>query len=141
VVLSGQALAGGLAREKQTFSATAALSGSAPMVRAGTAMAVPDLFHLARGEEGVAVLRPMSIGISVVLLLIYAASLVFSLRTHKHLYAGEDAGTEEEVPPWSQKKAVLILLGSTVGVVVAAEFLVHAIEPAIKSFGLTHTFI
>lgn len=141
LVLGAAVLAGGLGREKQTFNATAALSGSAMMFLAVTAMAVPDLFHLARGEAAVAVLRPMSIGISIVLLIIYALSLVFALRTHKHLYAGEDAGTEEEVPPWSQKKAVAILLGSTIGVVVVAEFLVHAIEPAIKSFGLTHTFI
>jgi Ca2+:H+ antiporter len=141
LVLGAAVLAGGVGREKQTFNATAALSGSALMFLAVTAMAVPDLFHLARGEAGVAVLRPMSIGISVVLLIIYALSLVFALRTHKHLYAGEDAGTEEEVPPWSQKKAVAILLASTMGVVVVAEFLVHAIEPAIESFGLTHTFI
>jgi Ca2+:H+ antiporter len=45
------------------------------------------------------------------------------------------------VPPWSQKKALAILLGATLGVVFAAEFLVDAIEPTIESFGLTHTFI
>ncbi|MBK7863076.1 MAG: calcium/proton exchanger [Archangiaceae bacterium] len=141
LVLGAAVLAGGLGREKQTFNSTAALSGSALMFLAVTAMAVPDLFHLARGDEAVAVLRPMSVGISVVLLVIYALSLLFALRTHKHLYAGEDAGTEEEVPPWSQKKAVGVLLGATAGVVVVAEFLVHAIEPAIESFGFTHTFI
>src|SRR5689334_14938419 len=89
LVLGAAVLTGGLGREKQTFNATAALSGSALMFLAVTAMAVPDLFHLARGEEVVQVLRPMSIGISIVLLIIYVLSLVFALRTHKHLYAGE----------------------------------------------------
>lgn len=141
LVLGAAVLAGGIGREKQTFNATAALSGSSLMFLAVTAMAMPDLFHLARGEEANAVLRPMSIGISLVLLVIYGLSLVFALRTHKHLYAGEDAGTEEEVPPWSQTRAIITLLAATGGVVVAAEFLVHAIEPAIEAFGFTHTFI
>jgi Ca2+:H+ antiporter len=141
LVLGAAVLAGGLKREKQTFNTTAALSGAGLMFLAVTAMSVPDLFHLARGDEALPVLRPMSIGISIVLLVIYALSLVFALRTHKHIYAGEDAGTEEELPPWSQKRAVAVLLGATVGVVVVAEFLVEALEPAIESFGFTHTFV
>jgi Ca2+:H+ antiporter len=141
LVLGGAIVAGGIGREKQTFNATAALSGSALMFLAVTAMAVPDLFHLARGPEALPVLRPMSIGVSIVLLVIYGLSLLFTLRTHKHIYAGEDAGTQEELPPWSQRKAVVVLLLSTVGVVVVAEFLVAALEPAIQSFGFTHTFV
>ena len=141
LVLGAAVLVGGVGREKQTFNATAALSGSGLMFLAVTAMSVPDLFHVARGDAAVAVLRPMSIGISIVLLVIYGLSLVFALRTHKHLYAGEDAGTEEELPPWGQKRAIAVLIGTTAGVVVAAEFLVRAIEPTIERFGLTHTFI
>ena len=141
LVLGASVLAGGIGREKQTFNATAALSGSGLMFLAVTAMAVPDLFHIARGDAANEVLRPMSIGISCVLLVIYGLSLVFALKTHKHLYAGEDAGTEEEVPPWSQRKAIFVLIGATGGTVIAAEFLVHAIEPAIEAFGFTHTFI
>lgn len=141
LVLGAAIAVGGLKREKQTFNTTAALSGAAMMFLAVTAMIVPDLFHAVQGEAALPVMGRLSVSIAVVLLVIYVLSLVFSLRTHQHLYAGEDHGTEEELPPWSQKKAVVILLGSTVGVVVAAELLVHALEPAIASFGLTHTFV
>lgn len=141
LVLGGAIVAGGLKREKQTFNVTAALSGAALMFLAVTAMSVPDLFHLARGDEALKVLQPMSIGISVVLLIIYVLSLVFSLRTHKHIYAGEELGTEEELPPWSQKKALTVLVLSTLGVVMVAEFLIKALEPAIETFGFTHTFV
>ncbi|MBL8950320.1 MAG: calcium/proton exchanger [Myxococcaceae bacterium] len=140
LVLGAAVLAGGIGREKQTFNATAALSGSGLMFLAVTAMSIPDLFHVARGEAAVEVLRPMSIGISVVLLIIYALSLVFALRTHKHLYAGEDDDSDD-MPPWSQKKAIFVLLATTIGVVVMAEVLVGAIEPTIEKFGWTHTFI
>jgi Ca2+:H+ antiporter len=141
LVLGMAIVAGGLKREKQTFSATTALSGSAMMFLAMVGMLVPDLFHVARGDAALPVMHTLSVGISWVLLVIYGLSLFFSLKTHRHLYAGEDEGEEEDMPDWSQQKAIAVLLGATVGVVIVAEFLVHAIEPAIESFGLTHTFI
>ncbi len=141
LVLGMAIVAGGLTREKQTFNSTAALSGAAMMFLAVTAMVVPDLFHVARGDAALPVMQPLSMGISVVLLIIYALSLVFALRTHKHIYAGEEDGTEEELPPWSIKKSVIVLLVATLGVVAMAEFLIQALEPAIHSFGFTHTFV
>jgi len=141
LVLGMAIVAGGIKREKQTFNTTAALSGSSMMFLALVAMSVPDLFHLSRGDAALPVLHRMSVGISVVLLIIYALSLLFALKTHKHLYAGEDAGEDESVKKWSQKKALFILIGATVGVVIAAELLVKTIEPTIEKLGWTHTFV
>jgi Ca2+:H+ antiporter len=141
LVLGAALLAGGLKFNRQKFNTTAALSGSAMMFLALTAMAIPDLFHAFRGKEADAVIFPMSVAIAVILLCIYALSLLFALKTHAHLYAGEDHGTEEELPPWSPKKATIVLVASTVGVIIVAEFLVHAIESAITTFGFTHTFV
>lgn len=141
LVLGAAILAGGLRREKQTFNSTAALSGSAMMFLALTALAVPDLFHLVRGEQALPVLQKLSAGIAVVLLVLYALSLLFSLKTHAHIYAGEDLGTEEELPRWPVRRAVVTLLLSTGGVILVAEFLVHALEDAIHTFGFTRTFV
>lgn len=141
LVLGASLLAGGLKFPKQKFNTTAALSGAALMFLALVAMTIPDLFHAVRGSEADAVIFPMSVAISIILLVVYALSLLFALKTHAHLYAGEDHGTEEELPPWSTKKATIILLAATAGVVIVAEFLVHAIEAAIATFGFTHTFV
>jgi Ca2+:H+ antiporter len=141
LVLGMAIVAGGARREKQTFNATAALSGSAMMFLAVVAITVPDLFHLSRGAAALPVMGTMSIGISLVLLVIYGLSLIFSLKTHRHLYATENEDDDEELPAWSQKKAVGILLSTTLGVVAMAEFLVQSIEPTIARFGFTHTFI
>jgi Ca2+:H+ antiporter len=143
LVLGAAVLVGGIKREKQVFNATAALSGSGMMFLALTALIIPDIFHVTRGDAALNVMQPLSVGISLVLLVIYAASLVFSLRTHKHLYEGEDqeGEAEEALPHWSPKRATVILLAATLGVIVVAEFLVHALEDAIKSFGFTHTFV
>jgi Ca2+:H+ antiporter len=143
LVLGAAVLAGGLRREKQTFNVTAVLSGASMMFLALTAMVVPDILHIAQGQAAEPVLQPLSVAIAAILLFIYACSLFFQLRTHAHIYQGEDDGgsVEEDLPHWSTRKATLVLLASTGGVVVVAEFLVHAIEDAIKSFGFTHTFV
>jgi Ca2+:H+ antiporter len=141
LVLGMAIVAGGIKREKQTFNATAALSGSAMMFLAVVAICVPDLFHVVRGDAALPLMGKLSVGISLVLLGIYVLSLVFALRTHKHIYAGEDLGTEEELPPWSIRKAVIVLLAATLGVVLAAEFLVHELEATIQTLGWTHTFV
>ena len=141
LVLGMAIVAGGARREKLTFNATPALSGAAMMFLALVAIAVPDLFHLTRPDAGEPILHTMSLGISLVLLLIYGLSLLFALRTHQHLYAGEDDLEEADLPDWSLRQASLLLLGATVGVVVMAELLIGAIEPAIASLGFTHTFL
>lgn len=141
LVLGAAIVAGGLKREKQTFNTTAALSGAAMMFLALTGMLVPDLFHISRGDAGLPVLFPMSVAISIIMLVIYGLSLLFALKTHKHIYAGEADGDEDELPAWSTKKAGVILGLATLGVVVVAEFLIHALEPAVKTFGFTETFV
>lgn len=141
LVLGMAIVAGGARREKQTFNATAALSGAAMMFLALTAMSIPDLFHVTRGEAALPVLQPISVTISVVLLIIYGLSLVFSLRTHAHLYESESEDDHEDLPSWSLRSSIVFLILSTLGVVIVAEFLVHAIEPAVAAFGFTHTFV
>ncbi|MBM4377752.1 MAG: calcium/proton exchanger [Deltaproteobacteria bacterium] len=145
LVLGAAIFAGGLSRsrKKQVFNTTAALSGSGMMFLAVSALLVPDIFHVTRGAAAEPVMQKLSVSISVVLLLIYGASLVFSLGTHKHLYDGEEQEelSEDALPPWSTKKATVILLAATLGVIVVAEFLVHALEDAIRTFGFTHTFV
>ncbi|HYV46279.1 MAG TPA: calcium/proton exchanger [Myxococcaceae bacterium] len=141
LVLGAAIVAGGARREKQTFNVTAALSGASMMYLALTAMVVPDILHISQGAAAIPLLQPLSVGIAVILLVIYACSLFFQLRTHAHIYEGEGDGEDEDIPAWSVKKSIAVLLAATLGVVVVAEFLVHAIEPAIQSFGFTHTFV
>ena len=120
LVLGAAVLAGGLKRERQTFNPQAALSGASMMFLALTALVVPDIFHLAQGDAAVPVLPALSIGISIILLLIYGLSLVFQLRTHSHIYQGEDEGPTEDLPKWTVRKATIVLLGATLGVVIVA---------------------
>jgi Ca2+:H+ antiporter len=146
LVLGGSVIAGGLSRRTQRFNVTGVLSSAAMMFLALTAMVVPDLFHLSRGSSADHVMWPLSIATAWVLLVIYALSLFFSLRTHAFLYSPAEEDRDRPVEAehkggWSVKRALITLVLATVATAFIAEFLVGALEEAISSFGLTRTFV
>jgi Ca2+:H+ antiporter len=90
----------------------------------------------------------LSLAIAIVLIVTYAAMLVFSLMTHKQLFVGGEAdiGTkhaseEDHAEPWSVKKAVTVLIVATLAVAWVSEFLVGAVEAARQSLGVTEVFV
>lgn len=138
LVLGGAVFAGGLTRQRQTFNATAVLSGVALMYLAVTGLIIPNLFHLSLGAAAAPMMRPLSVAVAVVLLLLYVLSLLFSLGTHSRLFQGEGG---EQTRSWSLRQAVLLLAATTAGTVGVAEVLVQALEPGIAALGLTPTFV
>ena len=141
LVLGMAVFAGGLRRERQVFNATAVLSGVALMYLAATGLVIPNLFHLALGPAAEPLMRRLSLAVSVVLLLLYGLSLLFSLKTHARLFEGEDDGDGDVEPHWSTAQAVGVLAAATLGTVAVAEVLVRALEPATHAWGLTPTFV
>ena len=74
----------------------------------------------------------------------YVLSLVFTLKTHKHLYAGghgDDADDAIGTEGWSIGKAIAVLLVATAFVAVMSEFLVGAVEATAKTWGMTEVFV
>ncbi|KAG0143821.1 hypothetical protein CROQUDRAFT_162805 [Cronartium quercuum f. sp. fusiforme G11] len=82
--------AGGIRFSEQAFSITAAQLNSSLLIMSVIAILIPAGFHAAFSNlgdniEGPDVLK-MSRGIAIILLVIYAAYLLFQLWTHAHLY-------------------------------------------------------
>lgn len=149
LVLGAACLAGGFKYKILRFNATAARSQATLMTLAAIALIAPALFHyLANGGLGAAnpeVARreaDLSLEISIVLLLTYAASLVFSLFTHRQLFENSERGEEEAgETPWSTMKSVLVLLVATSFIAWISEVLVGSVEQAAHAFGMTSIFI
>lgn len=139
LILGLSMVVGGAKRVKQRFNGTAALAGASMMYLAIAALAMPDLFHSALGAAAEPRMVGLSVAISVVMLGVYALSLLFTIRTHAHLYTDE-ASVESE-HRWSVKKASVVLALATAGTAVMAELLVHAVEGASARWGLTETFV
>jgi Ca2+:H+ antiporter len=142
LVFGAAMVAGGWKRAKQSFNRTAAGAGNATLYLAAVALLVPALQH--HGADPHPETRvPTSIAIAVILLVLYALSLLFTLRTHAHLFAEEVLAEAEaaEGVHWSTRKAVLVLVGATAAVVVVSELLVGSIEGAAQSLGLSRLFV
>ena len=90
--------------------------------------------------------RELSLDIAIILFLTYLLSLVFSLRTHKHLYTPDtphhtpEAGLDTTAA-WSVQRAVVVLLLATVGGAVMSELLVGAVEHTAHILGMTEVFV
>jgi Ca2+:H+ antiporter len=150
LVLGASILAGGLKRERQTFDRSAAAVGSTLLGLAAIGLVVPAIFHgsaetaihSARltAARGAALERGLSLEIAIVLFLAYVASLVFSLRTHKHLYAGQHQ-PESHGKPASSRGPIIALVVATTFVAWMSEILVGTVEAASHSLGLTEVFV
>jgi Ca2+:H+ antiporter len=83
----------------------------------------------------------LSIGVAVVLLVSYAAGLVFSLKTHKDLFNPSHEEEDHGGEPWTVRRSVIMLAGAGVAVGVMSEILVSSITEASESLGLSPFFV
>ena len=150
LVLGASMLVGGLGRERQLFSATAARSQATMLILASAALAMPAVFQLVKGgalpspgAELVGFAHPveaLSLTVAIVLLISYAGGLWFSLVTHRDLFNPPDDGVLES-EPWSVRRSVALLAIAGLAVGVMSEILVDSIAETAESLGLTEFFI
>jgi Ca2+:H+ antiporter len=146
LVFGLSAFLGGIRHSTQKFNRTAAGVGTTMLVLSVIALVIPAVFDKVAGVGAAAGERELSLEIAVVLIVTYVVSLFFTLRTHRHLYAGEEqeVGEIDEAMGthgWSRGKAIVLLLGATALVALMSELLVGAIEETAKELGLTDVFV
>lgn len=148
LVLGLSCLLGGFKFKEQTFNRTAVRTQATALTLAAIALIVPSIFHFEAAQRGgwsPEKEQHLSLAIAIVLLITYAATLIFSLKTHKQLFVGK--GVAEEVDQhhgggsWSIKKSAGVLLLATIFVAIISEFLVGAVEGARETLGLTEVFV
>lgn len=135
---------GGITRERQKFRrARAGLLSSMlmlavivlllPAVFEFTALHVDHVKNVKAGDEN------LSLGVSAVLLLIYGGNLVYTLVTHRDVFA-IDRG-EPEKPRWSAKTSLGLLAFATVGAAVESDLVSNALTQAAGALGLSTLFL
>jgi Ca2+:H+ antiporter len=148
LVLGLSIFVGGLRYPRQFFNRTAAGLGTTMMALASLGLLVPTIFFwLVQGTPQAmgADLEHLSEEIAAILAFMYVLSLLFTLRTHRHLFA-EEAASELDIedkiePEWGRGKAFVILLIATAGVALMSEFLVGSVAHAAESLGMTKVFV
>ncbi len=151
LVLGAAMVAGGRNRTRQTFDRTAAQTNSGLLLVTVTALVLPAVAVLTRGGSLASVgdkrhsfghtIEHLSLGISAVMIAVYLAGLLFSLRTHRDLFSPDDHELKEGGATWSLRRSILVLAGAGVLVGVMSELLVGSIEHASHDIGLSQFFV
>ena len=150
LVFGLSALAGGLKHPPiQRFNRTAASLGATMLVLSAIGLVIPAIFHALAGDGYDVVERNLSLDISIVLIITYVLSLVFSLRTHSDLYLGaahaedgEEHGLEDGGARRREAlKALGLLALSAAAVGFMSEMMVGSLEQAAHELGMTEVFV
>ena len=136
-------LLGGFRYHEQRFNATAARAYSTMMFLAAVSMTVPSAFsRVFAPNEVIRQEQLLNIGIAVLLLIVYALYILFSLRTHTSSFASVDSESHaHHEEQWSVARAVITLLASSVLAAWMSEILVGAAEETGKALGMSQLFI
>jgi Ca2+:H+ antiporter len=136
-------LLGGFRYHEQRFNATAARAYSTMMFLAAVSMTVPSAFsRVFAPNEVIRQEQLLNIGIAVLLLIVYALYILFSLRTHTSSFASvESESHADHEEQWSVARAVITLLASSVLAAWMSEILVGAAEETGKALGMSQLFI
>ncbi len=133
-------LLGGLRHHVQEYNRAGGRLYSGLLLMATIALlapaAVADL-DLARGEV---VTQKLSAGLAILLIAAYGLGLVFSLGTHKELFASETHGEADEVP-WPLGLAASTLIVVTVLVALVSEIFVGSVQKAGETLGMSPAFV
>jgi len=107
---------------------------------------LPAAYHYLVGRNVAAREADLSLEISIVLIITYFISLLFSLHTHKQLFMGasSESGKLEKhskKPTWSLTQSLSVLFLATALIAWISEMLVGSVEMAAHQMGMTSIFI
>ncbi|WP_110926411.1 calcium/proton exchanger [Bacillus massiliglaciei] len=133
---------GGTKYKRQKFNVYDARHNAGLLIFAVVvAFVIPEVFTQNMAETST---MSLSIGISIIMIILYLAALFFKLVTHRGVYqpaADAENPHEEEVPEWGKKKAMAVLAGATLAVAYVSEKLVHTFHEVGETLGWSELFI
>jgi Ca2+:H+ antiporter len=137
-------VAGGIGREKQTFKRERAGLLSSLLVLSVIGLILPSVFDYTergsfRNSAPKALDEVFSLGVSIVLIIVYLANLVYTLVTHRSVFASSH--DEENVEAWPLAKAIGVLVAGTALIALEAELVSGALEGTAKSLNLSPFFL
>jgi len=143
LVLGAAFLAGGLRYKIQSFATIGVRTQIGMMALAAIAILVPSVFAATGSGEMAGRSIAFSVVVSAVLLVVYALSLLFLLRTHADLFRGEERAAEGEShgTVWPVSLTVGVMAVVTLLIVWMSEILVGTVEHASAALGLSQLFV
>jgi Ca2+:H+ antiporter len=154
VVLGLAILVGGWRRQVLRFNRLASETSVSMLFLAVASLVVPAIFALVTEHRAPGRIETLSLVISCVLILSYAANLLFSLKTHRQLFPlpgatddglpegpGDDGDVRSRLPRWPVRRSLIVLGVAAVLIGFVSEFLVGAVGAAGEALGFGRLFM
>lgn len=140
LVMGGAMLYGGIKNGVQIFNRRQATNYAVLLMIGILALVIPSFFSHSIGPETSPGVEKLSLGVAVVMIVLYVLGLIYSLK------AADSPVTHQGVPDahhanWSVKKAIVVLGLATVGVVLMSEILVGSVNHVTEGLGLSEFFL
>ena len=139
-MLGASFLLGGLRHHIQEYNRAGGRLYAALLLMATIALVAPAAIADLDLAQGQTMTQKLSAGLAVLLIAAYGLGLLFSLKTHKELFASEDHGEANE-KPWPIGLAVGTLLAVTVLVALVSEIFVSSVQKAGETLGMSPAFV
>ncbi len=146
LVLGIAILAGGTRYPHQRFNQTGTRIAATSLGLAVIGLIIPTVFHAATvgqpGDWSSRATGSLSVAVAAVLFITYVLWLVFSLITHKNLFAGDAVDPKEtRKPTWPIWRALFILAVAAILIAMMSELLADSVEAVCRSLGLSEVFV
>lgn len=136
---------GCIGRDRLVFKRERAAQLSTMLILVVIALLLPAVFDLTgRMRSPAAELavtdEDLSIGVSAVLLLLYVANLIYTLVTHRDVFAADEPAAAKD-DGWPVVAALGVLVAATAAIALEAELVSGALEAAAGALGLSMVFL
>jgi Ca2+:H+ antiporter len=131
-------LIGGIKFHVQNFNRVNAVVQTTLLFTICVALLVPAI--LSKTNETVDI-GNISLGISIIILIVYVLSLIFSLKSHIDFFQTPESQHMEEEKPWSLSVSLVVLAVSATCIAMVSEIFVEAVGEAASNLGLSQAFI
>lgn len=141
-MLGASFLIGGLRHRVQEYNPLGARLQVNLLMLATVTLLVPSALAGAMGGMQVPeFLADLSVGLSILLIAVYALGLLFSLVTHREFFAGKGHADEGEDKPWPLGAALAGLAIATLFIALVSEVFVESVQQAALALGMSPAFV
>ena len=139
-MLGASFVLGGLKHHVQEYNLATARLHAGLLFLAAIALVSPSAIAKADLVPGAALTHELSVALAVLLVVGYGLGLLFSLKTHREIFAGAEHAEAGE-PTWPLRLALITLALVTVLVALVSEIFVESVQKAAETFGMSHAFV
>jgi Ca2+:H+ antiporter len=131
---------GGLKHHVQEYNKLSARLQAGLLLLATIALLIPSAIAQADSTMSAPFIQHLSVGLAGLLIMAYGLGLLFSLKTHKELFASVQHAEEGEAP-WPMAVALSTLAVVTALIALVSDIFVESVQKAAETFGMTPAFV